>query len=74
MMPSKNQQSDNFRYRSTQQQAPKPNAPPCNAGDRRCYICISSGIVLMSGPSLRRLTPTCKARVLDLNRITRARS
>jgi hypothetical protein len=43
MKPSQGKPSGNFQFRNTQQQAPKPNAPPHNIGDRRCYNCGQPG-------------------------------
>jgi hypothetical protein len=37
MKPSQGKPSGNFQFRNAQQQAPKPNAPPRNIGDRRCF-------------------------------------
>jgi hypothetical protein len=39
MKPPQGKPSGNFQFRSTQQQAPKPNAPPRNIGDHRCFNC-----------------------------------
>jgi hypothetical protein len=39
MRPSQGKHSGNFQFQNAQQQAPKPNAPPHNIGDRRCFNC-----------------------------------
>jgi hypothetical protein len=39
MKPSQSKPTVNFQFSNAQQQAPKPNAPPRNVGDRRCYNC-----------------------------------
>jgi hypothetical protein len=39
MRPPQSKPTGNFQFHSAQQQAPKPNAPPRNIGDRRCYNC-----------------------------------
>jgi hypothetical protein len=39
MKPPQGKPSGNFQFRSAQQQAPKPNAPPRNVGDRCCFNC-----------------------------------
>jgi hypothetical protein len=40
MKPSQGKPSGNFQFRNAQQQAPKPNAPPRNIGDRRCLLTV----------------------------------
>jgi hypothetical protein len=37
MKPPQSKSTGNFQFCSAQQQSPKPNAPPHNVGDRRCY-------------------------------------
>jgi hypothetical protein len=39
MKPSQGKPLGNFQFRNAQQQAPKPNVPPRNVGDRRCFNC-----------------------------------
>jgi hypothetical protein len=39
MKPSHGKSSGNFHFRNAQQEAQKPNAPPRNIGDRRCFNC-----------------------------------
>jgi hypothetical protein len=39
MKPSQGKPSGNFQSRNAQQQAPKPNAPPRNTRDHRCFNC-----------------------------------
>jgi hypothetical protein len=39
MKPSQGKPSGNFQFCNAQQQAPKPNVPPRNIGDRRCFNC-----------------------------------
>jgi hypothetical protein len=43
MKPSQGKPSGKFQFRNAQQQAPKPNAPPHNVGDRRCFNCGQPG-------------------------------
>jgi hypothetical protein len=43
MKPPQSKPAGNFQFRSAQQQAPKPNAPPRDVGDRRCYSCGQPG-------------------------------
>jgi hypothetical protein len=50
MKPSQGKPSGNFQFRNAQQQALKPNAPPCNIGDRRCFNCGQPGHYISDFP------------------------
>jgi hypothetical protein len=49
--------SGNFQFRNAQQQAPKPNAPPRNIGDRRCYNCGQPGHYISDYPKPKQNKP-----------------
>jgi hypothetical protein len=57
MKPSQSKPLGNFPFRNTQQQAPKPNAPPRNTGARRCYNCGQSGHCINDCPKPRQNKP-----------------
>jgi hypothetical protein len=63
MKPPQSKPTGNFQFRNAQQQAPKPNAPPRNVGDRRCFNCGQPGITSASVPSPGRSSPTRKIKV-----------
>jgi hypothetical protein len=57
MKPSQSKPAGNFQFRNAQQQAPKPNAPPHNVGDRRCYNCGQLGHYISDFPKPRQIKP-----------------
>jgi hypothetical protein len=57
MKPPQSKPTGNFQFRSAQQQAPKPNAPPHNVGDRRCYNCGQPGHYINECPKPRQIKP-----------------
>jgi hypothetical protein len=63
MKPSQSKPAGNFQFCNAQQQAPKPNAPPCNVGDRCCYNCGQPGITSVIVPNPCRSSPTHKIKV-----------
>jgi hypothetical protein len=74
MKPSQRKPTGNFQFRNAQQQAPKPNAPPRNVGDRRCSTVVSRGITSASVPSPGRSSPTHRIRVQETSLPLRLRS
>jgi hypothetical protein len=57
MKPSQSKPAGNFQFRNVQQQAPKPNAPRRNVGDRRCYNCGQPGHYISDCPKPRQVKP-----------------
>jgi hypothetical protein len=57
MKPSQSKPSGNFQFRNAQQQAPKPNAPPCNVGDRCCFNCGQPRHYISDCPKPRQIKP-----------------
>jgi hypothetical protein len=57
MKPSHSKPSGNFQFCNTQQQVLKPNAPPRNVGDRRCYNCGQPRHYISDCPKPRKIKP-----------------
>jgi hypothetical protein len=57
MKPPQSKPTGNFQFHSAQQQAPKPNAPPRNVGDRRCYNCVQLRHYINECPKPRQIKP-----------------
>jgi hypothetical protein len=57
MKPSQSKPAGNFQFRNAQQQAPKPNAPPRNVGDSRCFNCGQPGHYISECPKPRQIKP-----------------
>jgi hypothetical protein len=57
MKPPQGKPSGNFQFRNAQQQAPKPNAPPRNIGDRRCFNCGQLGHYISECPKPKQIKP-----------------
>jgi hypothetical protein len=57
MKPPQSKPTGNFQFLSAQQQAPKPNAPPRNIGDRRCFNSGQPGHYINECPKPRQIKP-----------------
>jgi hypothetical protein len=57
MKPTQGKPSGNFQCRNAQQQAPKPNAPPRNIGDRCCYNYGQPGHYISDCPKPKKIKP-----------------
>jgi hypothetical protein len=57
MKPSQGKPSGNFQFRNTQQQTPKPDAPPRNIGDRRCFNCGQPVHYISDCPKPKQIKP-----------------
>jgi hypothetical protein len=74
MKPPQSKPHRELQFRSAQQQAPKPNAPPRNVGDRRCYNCGQAGHYINEYPKPRQIKPTRRIRVQETSLPLRLRS
>jgi hypothetical protein len=57
MKSSQSKPSGNFQFQNAQQQAPKPNVPPRNVGDRRCFNYGQPGHYISDCPKPRQIKP-----------------
>jgi hypothetical protein len=71
MKPSQGKPSGNFQSHNAQQEAPKPNAPPRNTGDHRCFNCGQPGHYMSDCP---KPSPTHRIKEQGPSRPIRLRS
>jgi hypothetical protein len=57
MKPSLGKPSGNFQFRTAQQQAPKPNAPPPNISNHRCFNCGQPEHYISDWPKPKQIKP-----------------
>jgi hypothetical protein len=74
MKPPQGKPSGNFQFRSAQQQAPKPNAPPRNTVIAAISIVVSQGTTSVIAPSPSRTSPTSRIKVQEASLSLRLRT